>query len=73
MPYLEVFEELKNITIQLSDEEYRDYVERGKSMYNKRMKRKITDEEYARWVYIMDSLQKIFLWYGAASLLFIIL
>ncbi len=41
---------LKKITIQLSDEEYGDYVERGKSTYNKR---KITDEEYVRWVFLL--------------------
>jgi len=53
-----ISEKLKKITIQLSDEEYRDYVERGKSMYNKRMKRKITDEEYARWVFLLGEYYK---------------
>jgi hypothetical protein len=55
---LEAFQKLKKITIQLSDEEYRDYVEMGKSMYNKRMKRKITDKEYARWVILLGEYYK---------------
>ena len=41
---------MKKITIQLSNEEYRDYVER--------MKKKITDEEYARWVFLLGEYYK---------------
>ena len=46
---------LKKITIQLSDEEYGDYIERSKSTYNKR---KITDEEYVRWVFLLGEYYK---------------
>jgi hypothetical protein len=49
---------LKKITIQLNDEEYGDYVERGKSVYNKRMKKKITDEEYVKWVFLLGEYYK---------------
>jgi hypothetical protein len=48
---------LKETTIQLSDE-YRDSVEMGKSMYSKRMRKKITDEEYARWVFLLGEYYK---------------
>jgi hypothetical protein len=58
LSHLEAFEELKKITIQLSDEEYIDYIERGKSIYNKRMKKKITDEEYVRWVFLLGEYYK---------------
>ena len=40
------FKEMNEITIRLTDNEYRDYVKKGQSMYSKRMRRKITDEEY---------------------------
>jgi hypothetical protein len=53
-----LFQKLKKITIQLSDGEYRDYVEKGKSVYNNRMKRKITDEEYVRWVFLLGEYYK---------------
>jgi hypothetical protein len=49
---------LKKITIQLNDEEYGDYVERGTSVYNKRMKKKITDEEYVKWVFLLGEYYK---------------
>jgi very-short-patch-repair endonuclease len=44
---------LKEIVLRLSDNEYSDYVRKGQSMYSKRMRRKITDEEYARWVFLL--------------------
>jgi hypothetical protein len=44
---------LKEIILRLSDNEYSDYVRKGQSMYSKRMRRKITDEEYARWVFLL--------------------
>jgi very-short-patch-repair endonuclease len=44
---------MNEITIRLTDNEYRDYVKKGQSMYSKRMRRKITDEEYARWVFLL--------------------
>jgi hypothetical protein len=47
------FKEMNEITIRLTDNEYRDYVEKGQSMYSKRMRRKITDEEYTRWVFLL--------------------
>ena len=47
------FKEMNEITIRLTDNEYRDYVKKGQSMYSKRMRRKITDEEYARWVFLL--------------------
>ena len=46
------------ITIRLSDNEYRDYVKKGQSMYSKRMRRKITDEEYTRWVFLLGKYYK---------------
>jgi hypothetical protein len=42
------FKEMNEITIRLTDNEYRDYVKKSRSMYSKRMRRKITDEEYIR-------------------------
>jgi hypothetical protein len=36
------------ITIRLTDNEHSDYVKKGRSMYSKRMRRMITDEEYIR-------------------------
>jgi hypothetical protein len=47
------FKELKEITIRLSDKEYDDYIKEGQIRYSKRMGRKITDEEYARWVFLL--------------------
>jgi hypothetical protein len=40
------FKEMNEITIRLTDNEYRDYIKKSQSMYNKRMRRKIADEEY---------------------------
>jgi len=42
------FKEMNEIKIRLSDNEYRDYVKKGQSMYSKRMRRKKTDKEYIR-------------------------
>jgi hypothetical protein len=44
---------LKEIAICLSDEKYIYYVRSGQSLYRKRMKRMITDEEYLRWVFML--------------------
>jgi hypothetical protein len=44
---------LKEITIRLSDNEYREYVQKGQSMYSKRMRRTVTETEYARWVFLI--------------------
>ena len=52
------FKEMNEITIRLSDNEYRDYVKKGQSMYIKRMRRKITDEEYTRWVFLLGEYYK---------------
>jgi hypothetical protein len=49
---------LKVILLRLSDNEYRDYVINGRSMYNKRMKREISDEEYARWIFLLGEYYK---------------
>ena len=49
---------MNEITIRLSDNEYRDYVKKGQSMYSKRMRRKITDEEYTRWVFLLGEYYK---------------
>jgi hypothetical protein len=49
---------LKVILLRLSDNEYRDYVVNGRSMYNKRMKREISDEEYARWIFLLGEYYK---------------
>jgi hypothetical protein len=51
-------EVLKEIILRLSDNEYDDYVLRGQSIYSKRMKRRITDEEYARWVFLLGEYYK---------------
>jgi hypothetical protein len=53
-----LFEDLIEITIRLSEKEYSEYVKRGQSMYSKRMRRKITDEEYARWVFLLGKYYK---------------
>jgi hypothetical protein len=50
--------EMNEITIRLSDNEYRDYVKKGQSMYSKRMRRKITDEEDTRWVFLLGEYYK---------------
>jgi hypothetical protein len=47
-------EKLKEIAIRLSDGEYIDYMKSGQSLYHKRTARKITDEEYVRWVFMLD-------------------
>ena len=52
------FKEMNEITIRLTDNEYRDYVKKGQSMYSKRMRRKITDEEYTRWVFLLGEYYK---------------
>ena len=44
------FKEMNEITIRLTDNEYKDYVKKVQSMYSKRMRRKITDEEYKKSV-----------------------
>jgi hypothetical protein len=44
---------LREIILRLSDKEYDEYVLRGQSIYSKRMKKMITDEEYARWVFLL--------------------
>jgi len=44
--------------IRLSGKEYTEYVKKGQSMYSKRMRRKITDEEYARWVFLLGEYYK---------------
>jgi len=52
------FKQMNEITIRLTDNEYRDYVKKGQSMYSKRMRRKITDEEYTRWVFLLGEYYK---------------
>jgi hypothetical protein len=47
------FKEMNEITIRLTDNEYREYVKKVQSMYSKRMRRKITDEEKTRWVFLL--------------------
>jgi hypothetical protein len=44
---------LKEIILRLSDDEYNDHILRGQTIYIKRTKRRITDEEYARWVFLL--------------------
>jgi hypothetical protein len=51
-------EVLKEIKIRLSDKEYNEYIKKGELMYSKRMKRKITDAEYARWVFLLGEYYK---------------
>jgi hypothetical protein len=50
--------EMNEITIRLNDKEYDDYIKKGQSMYSKRMRRKITDEEYTRWVFLLGEYHK---------------
>jgi hypothetical protein len=52
------FEGLIEITIRLTRKEYSEYVTRGQSMYSKRTRRKITDEEYAKWVFLLGEYYK---------------
>ena len=52
------FREMNEITIRLTDNEYRDYVKKGQSIYSKRMRRKTTDEEYTRWVFLLGEYYK---------------
>jgi hypothetical protein len=52
------FEVLKEIKIRLSDKEYNEYIKKGELMYSKRMRRKITDAEYARWVFLLGEYYK---------------
>jgi hypothetical protein len=52
------FKERDEITIRLTDNKYSDYVKKGRSMYSKRMRRKITDEEYTRWVFLLGEYYK---------------
>jgi hypothetical protein len=44
--------------LEAFDEEYRDYIERSKSICNKRMKRKVTDEESVKWVFLLGKYYK---------------
>ena len=53
-----LFDRLREITIRLSDKEYADYIKEGQSRYSKRMRRKITDEEYTRWVFLLGEYYK---------------
>ena len=52
------FKQMNEITIRLTDNEYRDYVKKGQSMYSKRMRRKITEAEYTRWVFLLGEYYK---------------
>jgi hypothetical protein len=49
---------LKVILLRLSDNEYSDYVISGRSMYIKRMKREISNEEYARRIFLLGEYYK---------------
>jgi hypothetical protein len=49
---------LKEIVLKLSDSEYSDYVTKGRSTHSKRMKREISDEEYARWIFLLGEYYK---------------
>jgi hypothetical protein len=49
---------LKEITLRLSNGEYSDYVTKGRSIYSKRTKREISDEEYARWIFLLGEYYK---------------
>lgn len=49
---------LKEILLRLNDNEYGDYVINGRSMYRKRMKREISDEEYARRIFLLGEYYK---------------
>ena len=53
-----ILEGLKEIILRLSDNEHNDYVIKGQSIYSKRMKRRITDEEYSRWVFLLGEYYK---------------
>jgi hypothetical protein len=49
---------LKVNLLRLSDNEYSDYVMNDRSMYSKRMKREISDEEHARWIFLLGEYYK---------------
>jgi hypothetical protein len=49
---------LKEIKFRLSNSEYNDYVVKGRSIYSKRTKREISDEEYARWIFLLGEYYK---------------
>jgi hypothetical protein len=49
---------MNEITIRLTDNEYRDYVKKGQSLYCKRMRRKITEAEYTKWVFLLGEYYK---------------
>ena len=53
-----ILEGLKEIILRLSDNEHNDYVIKGQSIYSKRMKRRITDEEYSRLVFLLGEYYK---------------
>ena len=46
-------EGMKEIRIKLTDKEYEQYVEKGRSEYLTRMKKAIEDEEYVRWMFML--------------------
>ena len=49
---------LKEIKFRLSNSEYSDYVMKGRSIYSKRTKREISDEEYVRWIFLLGEYYK---------------
>ncbi|MDQ4012879.1 MAG: hypothetical protein M3146_04040 [Thermoproteota archaeon] len=53
---------MKEIILRLSDNEYDDYILKGQSIYSKRMKRRITDEEYANGYSYLANILKHNLW-----------
>jgi hypothetical protein len=44
---------MKKITIKLTDEEYYQYVKKGRLEYHTRMKKTIEDEEYVKWIFML--------------------
>ena len=52
------FKEMNEITIRPTDNEYRDYVKKDNQCTGKRMRRKTTDEEYTRWVFLLGEYYK---------------
>jgi hypothetical protein len=49
---------VKEIKFRLSNSEYNDYVMKGRSIYSKRTKKEISDEEYARWIFLLGEYYK---------------
>jgi hypothetical protein len=44
---------MREIVVELTEEEYDRYVKKGQSEYRMRMKKDMEDEEYAKWMFML--------------------